>query len=226
MSVRARPSDALAIAKINTCGALLVFPIKNQKTPKSLWSEFFPRTPMRWEWDEHGDHRVSDLWHMMKRLSSSRNVVYSKWYQGRATFFSHRLFTAMLTLFHRRFEDKHALQALSPALSPWATKILEILENDAPLSTKELKRMTELQGRLNEGIYNQAMRELFKHLLIVGFGEVEDGAFPSLAVGPTAHLFEDLWNKAKTLTRDEAQATLDKFLPLGTPFRRQFDKNR
>ena len=75
-----------AIAHINRRGALLVFPVQNRKEPPSLWKEFYPRKKMVWEWDETGDNRINDLWCLMKELSSSQKVVYSKWYQNRATF--------------------------------------------------------------------------------------------------------------------------------------------
>ena len=87
-----------AISKINKAGILLVFPIKNNKEPDSLWRQFFPRKKMIWEWSEDGEEGVADLWHLMKRLSDCRKVIYSKWYQGRATFFSIELFTALLAL--------------------------------------------------------------------------------------------------------------------------------
>ena len=82
-----------AVTQINLHGILLVFPINNRDEPKSLWSEFYPRTKMRWEWDDSGDQKVSDMWSLMKRLSTTKQVVYSKWYQGRATFFSLELFS-------------------------------------------------------------------------------------------------------------------------------------
>jgi len=34
------------------------FPLNNRKEPLSLWSAFYPRTPMRWEWMTTGDDRV------------------------------------------------------------------------------------------------------------------------------------------------------------------------
>ena len=68
-----------AVVKINKNGILLVFPVNNQKQPISLWSEFFPRSKMRWEWDELGDNRVGQLWSLMKKLSDCGEVVYSKW---------------------------------------------------------------------------------------------------------------------------------------------------
>jgi hypothetical protein len=42
-----------AISKVNQRGMLLVYPINNKKEPSSLWSEFYPRSEMRWEWDEN-----------------------------------------------------------------------------------------------------------------------------------------------------------------------------
>lgn len=205
-----------AISKINKCGALLVFPINNQKEPASLWSEFYPRSKMRWEWDTDGDNRVGNLWMLMKKLSDSGQVVYSKWYQGRATFFSKELFTALLSKFLHQFE--------SPELTRSARELLDCLESDSPLSTKQLKKMTDLTGKDNEKFYNRGMKELFNKFLIVAYGEVDDGAFPSLAVGATRHLFEDLLSEAQNLTNLESQKIIDHFMPQGSLFRKYLDK--
>jgi hypothetical protein len=205
-----------AIEKINSKGVLLVFPINNQKEPRSLWSEFYPRSEMRWEWDEDGDHRVSQLWMLMKKLSDSKEVVYSKWYQGRATFFSRELFTALLKLNMQNFEQLE--------LSKTARELLECLESDSPLSTKQLKALTELRGKDNEKFYNRGMKELFSKFLIVAFGEVDDGAFPSLAVGATRLLYEDLFIEAKSLSGPAAQKIIDQFMPKGSLFRKYLEK--
>lgn len=89
-----------AIEKIESAGAILVFPIANQKEPASLWSVFYPRSQMRWEWDESGDNRVGNLWHLRTELSTTTEVVYAKWFRGRATFFSREIFPAFLRLLH------------------------------------------------------------------------------------------------------------------------------
>jgi hypothetical protein len=68
------------------------------------------------------------------------------------------------------------------------------------------------------------MRELFTRFLIVGFGEVEDGAFPSLAVGSTELLFEDLWRKGDEMPSGKARATIDRCLPAGSHFRRFLER--
>ncbi len=194
-----------AISKINAHGALLVFPNNNKKEPKSLWSEFFPKSKLRWEWDEDGDSRVSNLWHLMKKLSDCRQVVYSKWYQGRATFFSRELFVALLSWAQKEVHTEVRLS--SPA-----KEILDTLESDSPLSTKQLKKMTELQGKDNQATYNRAMKELFSQFYIVAYGEVDDGAFPSLAIGATSVLYEDLWNEATALTLATAKSTVKTYM--------------
>jgi hypothetical protein len=207
-----------AISRINQHGALLVFPIVNRPEPRSLWSEFYPRTKMRWEWADEGDAKTWGMWELMKRLSDCREVVYSKWYQGRATFFSRELFTAMLamTRLHRNLESSLATSAAS---------LFEILENNSPLSTRELKRQADLQGKHNEGTYNKAMRALFTRLLVIAFGEVDEGSFPSLAVGATRLLYEDLWNAAEEMSPATAQRIVDRHMPEGSLFRRFFDRN-
>lgn len=186
-----------ACKAIDKHGLLLVFPIKNQKEPLSLWQHFYPKSEMRWVWDEDGDNRVSQMWHGMKKLSVDKRVVYSKWYQGRATFFSRDTFLAL-----RSFMSPQRQR-----LSRQALDILDLLETDSPLSTKQIKKMTDLQGKDNERVYNKAMKSLFEQLWIVGFGEVDDGAFPSLAVGAAALLYEDLC--AQTQTPQKAEAFLN-----------------
>jgi hypothetical protein len=210
-------SLAKAVGRIREHGVLLVFPVNNREEPRSLWSKFFPRTKMVWDWNEDGDMRVAEMWQLMKLLSDSREVVYSKWYQGRATFFSRELFAAMLALRRRTFDPRRGL-------SDTARTLLEVLENNSPLSTKELKRATDLQGRLNETAYSRAMKQLFSCFLIVGFGEVEDGAFPSAAVGATELLFSDLWSQAEKLSSAKASTIVERFMPRHSHFGRYFHR--
>ncbi len=200
-----------AIKHINKHNALLIFPINNQKEPRSLWSEFFPRTKMRWEWDESGSEKVSGLWHLREEISRSGQVVYSKWYRGRATALSRNVFPALLKSLNT------AIPKIS-ALSFTAREILDILEEDSPISTKRLKALADLQGRENESRYNRALKELWSRCLIVGYGEIDEGAFPSLAIGATRLIFEDLWQEALDLDLDEALARIKTLLEEGSPF--------
>jgi hypothetical protein len=204
-----------AIKKINKSGILLVFPIKNAKEPDSLWNQVFPKTKMKWEWNEDSanHNKVGEMWQLMKRLSDCREVIYSKWYQGRATFFSVEVFTAMLRI----------IQSETP-LSRTSQQILEILEMDSPLSTREVKAQADLQGRFHESAYNKAMKELFSRLQIIAYGEVDDGAFPSLAVGATRTIYEDIWVQSEKLSLEEAQKIIDRAMPEETKFRIFFDK--
>lgn len=178
-----------AVKAIDKEGALLVFPIKNKRQPLSLWQHFFPKTEMTWEWDEEGDGRVFDLWHLMKELSDSGDVVYSKWYLNRATFFSKQKFGELLSFLQQRYD-------LEQNLITSARDLLEVLRQDSPLSTRELKAQCELQGRINEGLYNKFMKQLYQRCLIVGKGEKDEGSFPSSMMGATELLFEDLYKNA------------------------------
>lgn len=204
-----------AISKIETKGMLLTYPIDNRRDPPSLWYEFFPRTKMRWEWDSGGDNRVADLWHLKTQLSCSGKVVYSKWYRGRATFFSKSAFASMLA---------PILPIARAGLNREAQEMLELLRENSPLSTKELKRLAGLTGKFNESTYTRALKQLFSRFLIVGFGEVEDGAFPSLAMGATELLFEDVWVEAARLSAESADQRMKKLLPADSAFLKDYLK--
>lgn len=194
-----------AIQAINKHGILLVYPIKNARDPLSLWQIRHPRKKMVWEWDDGGDASVPNLWHLRAELSSSRRVVYSKWFRGRATFFSLNTFQSLLGLSLQIHSDH--------SLSREAREILEILNESSPRSIRVLKKETGLVGRAFEPIFMKAMKELWLRFLIVGYGEIDDGAFPSLAIGATQALFEDIYLKAKAnvspLSQERARRQLE-----------------
>lgn len=190
-----------ALSAVNKAGALLVFPIQNRNEPASLWAHFFPKTKMVWEWDQDSDHRVADLWHLREQLSSSGKVVYSKWYQGRATVIRKDLLPYLLRYLNPGFP---AIDTISPE----AHQMLSILLDNSPLSTKQLKAETGLQGKLFEADYHRRLNELWRHFLVVGSGEINDGAFPSLAISATKLFFEEEWNAAQTLSQAELNGYL------------------
>jgi hypothetical protein len=204
----AAASEAKARRAIEEHGVLLVYPIDNRAEPPSLWRALHPRSPMRWAWDEGADDRVVALWHLRERLAASRAVVYGKWFQGRATFFARPLYTAMLA--HVRQEPL--------LLSSEARELLALVEEDSPQSTKMLRRAAGLGGRAYERVWTRAMRELWTRLLIVGTGEIDDGAFPSLAVGATRWIFEDIWDATSEPPSEEQRALVATHLPATSAF--------
>lgn len=207
--------EAKAIDRINAKGLLLVYPIKNQREPASLWSEFYPRSPMDWSWDFDADGRVSRMWSLMKTLSDSGEVVYSKWYRGRATFFSKELFKSLLAVTEPWVQERWPSAA---------SEIFDVLSSDSPLSTKIIKKEAGLAGKDYASEFDRNMRFLYQRFLIVTFGEVDDGAFPSSAVGTTELLFESLWEEAKRLDRKQAWKIVNTYLPAKSVTRKFFDK--
>lgn len=199
-----------SLKAIEELGACLVFPLDNRPEPRSLWQQLYPRSKMRWEWDSDGDNRVASLWQLREELSRSGEVVYTKWYKGRATFFSKPAFRDLLAF----LGTTHASR---PAPGP-ARRLLDELEDRSPLSTKELKKLAELRGRDLEKDYARAMKRLWEEGWIVAWGEVNEGAFPSLAQGATALLFESLWTDAKNISDTEAGARLLGLLGSENPF--------
>ena len=160
---------------------------------------------MRWEWDSGGDESVADLWHYREMLSRSGKVVYVKWYQGRATFFSKKAFTFLLAAFSTpKTETRFSTSD--------AKKIYELLDEHSPQSTKALKKQSDLRGHFYEATYQKCVKELFTRGLIVGWGEKDEGAFPSLQLGAAKHLFEEEWNAAKKMSSSEGQVGLLRLL--------------
>jgi hypothetical protein len=207
-----------AAAAIEAHGLLLVYPVQNRSDPPSLWSVLHPKTKMRWEWDAGGDGRVSDLWHLRERLASGRRVVYGKWFGGRATFASKRVFAAMLT-------EVRAVIGLEVhrSLSREASTLLEVLEDNSPQATRSLRNAAELTGRALEPTFVRAMRELWERFLIVGAGEEAEGGFPSLSIGAASLLFEDIWNDAAP-GGEVDRKLLDATLARSPSFSRSFAK--
>ena len=190
-----------------------MYPIDNKPEPRSLWSELHPGVEMEWSWDEDADPRVADLWHLRERLARSHDVAYAKWFRGRATFFSLQVFHALLG----RLAEAGDVFA---GLPREAIEILDLLRERSPLSTKEIRALADLRGKEQEALFNQAMKALWTRLLIVGTGEVPDGAFPSLAVGATELLFEDIWSGRRQVP-EEATRKLDEVLAEAPGFARE-----
>jgi hypothetical protein len=201
---------------VDALGICLVYPIANKKEPPSLWHALWPNSQMDWSWDSGADDRVAELWHLRARLAESHDVAYGKWFKGRATFFSLPVFHALLGRVCKMgdpFAD----------LPPAAHDILALLRERSPLSTKLLRQEAGLRGKQHDRAYNQAMRMLWSRLLIVGVGEVEDGAFPSLAVGATELVFEDLWlSRANVSAASRNQ--LDAALSRSKAFEKEHDR--
>jgi hypothetical protein len=198
-----------AIEAIERHGILLVYPIKHRREPLSLWSVLHPKAKMDWAWDSDADPKIAQMWQLREALARTTDVVYAKWFRRRATFFSRGVYGAMLA----EVRKQHPERKLSPA----ARTLLEILEDDSPQSTKVLKANADMQGRANETMYQKALDELFTFMLAVGAGEEQDGAFPSLRVGATRLLFEDLWEEG-----GDPEA-MHRALEASYPFQRMFD---
>lgn len=179
-------SVARGLEIVDRVGIVLVYPLPKRPELPSLWSELYPKRAMSWSWNADSDPRVAEVWRLREALARSGDVAYAKWFRGRATLFSLPVFHALLGEIARVGDPRLGL-------SPEAIAILDALHERSPLSTKELRGAAGLKGREHERAFTTAMKTLWERLLVVGVGEVDDGAFPSLAVAATELMFEDLW---------------------------------
>lgn len=200
-----------ATALVDKAGIMVVYPIEGRPDVPSLWSALYPGSKMEWSWDSDADPRVAEVWHLRVALQETHDVAYAKWFRDRATFFSLPVFTALLGHVTRTLKDIHR------GLPSAAEEILDLLRERSPLSTKEVRAATDLRGKANESRFTHAMKVLWSRLLIVGTGEVPDGAFPSLAFGATELLFEDAWASRLDAPTDALDAALAR-----TPAFRQY----
>ena len=199
-------SYARAVKAINKHHILLVYPIKNAPEPQSLWSVLHPGVEMHWDWSEHADRRIEKMWHLKDELCERCDVVYAKWFRGRATFFSKQIFPAFLrVLGTTQFEE-----VLS---SRDGDAIYQQLLDNSPQTPSMLKEAVEMESKHNRARFDKAMNVLWKKLYIVGTGEVDEGQFPALAAGATRHIFEDLWNEAEEMSLTTAQEVISGCLP-------------
>jgi len=208
---------ARAISIVDRLGICLVYPIDNAREPPSLWSELYPRSKMEWSWDADADPRVAEVWHLREQLARSSEVAYAKWFRGRATFFS-------LPVFHALLGRLAAAGDVLAGLPHESTELLDRLRELSPRSTKELRAEAGLRGKPFESLFTHAMKALWTRLLIVGTGEVPDGAFPSLAVAATEMMFEDSWNARERVPR-AAQKQLAETLARSKAFARELAKS-
>jgi len=119
-----------SLQAIEKQGALLVFPIANSNEPHSLWSQLFSQDENALEWDDGADNRVAELWHFTRRAGSFSPGRLFEMVPRARTFFSKSVFQTMLAL-RRPFEPVLAMTE--------ARSVLEILEENSPLSTKALR---------------------------------------------------------------------------------------
>ncbi|MDB4947186.1 MAG: hypothetical protein JWP97_6720 [Labilithrix sp.] len=208
---------AKGVAVVEKLGICLVYPIDNAPEPPSLWSALHPGRKMEWSWDADADPRVAELWHLRERMARSSEVAYAKWFRGRATFFS-------LPVFHALLGRISAAGDPLVGLPHESLEILERLREVSPRSSKDLRAEVGLTGKSFERVFTQAMKALWTRLLLVGTGEIPDGAFPSLAVAATEMMFEDTWNARGEVPKG-ADAALDAALARSPAFAKELGRS-
>jgi hypothetical protein len=174
-----------AIREVERLGCVAVFPEKSSKKSSivSLWELFYPRSPMKWEWDESADNRVVKLWWLKNEVARTQKVLYGRFFSNRPVFVSPSEAQKILKSLHLR------------PLSPLAREILARLEDNSPQTKRMLGR--ELRGdgwEPTRADFERALLDLQKSFQIVSLGdsEREKGPMPSSEYAAFGLIFPNL----------------------------------
>jgi hypothetical protein len=174
-----------AIFEVERLGTVAIFPEKSRKKSSiiSLWELFYPRTPMRWEWDESADKGVVKLWWLKNEIAQTKKVLYGR-------FFSNRPVLVSIS------EAQTILKSLKPRpLSSLAREILSRLEDNSPQTKRMLGRELRRDGwEPTRAEFERALLELQRNFQIVSLGdsEREKGPMPSSEYAALGLVFPQL----------------------------------
>ncbi|MEO5668509.1 MAG: hypothetical protein ABIR96_10655 [Bdellovibrionota bacterium] len=174
-----------ALDQVERVGRVAIFPEKNKKKNSivSLWEIFYPRTKMKWEWDEAADNRVVKLWWLKNEIAQTQKVLYGRFFGNRPVLVSKKeALKILVTLEPRRH-------------SRLASEILSRLEDNSPQTKRMLGRALRDDGwEPTKSEFEKALLDLQRDFKIVNLGdsEREKGPMPSTEYATLALIFPDV----------------------------------
>lgn len=174
-----------ALEHVEKVGRVAIFPEKNKKKSSiiSLWELFFPRTKMKWEWDDSADNRVVKLWWLKNEIAQTQKVLYGRFFGNRPILVS-------------KNEARRTMAGLErKPLSSLAREILSRLEDNSPQTKRMIGKSLRDDGwEITKGDFERALLSLQKQFLIVNLGdsEREKGPMPSTEYAALSLVFPDL----------------------------------
>jgi hypothetical protein len=162
--VRSARSALAFVADVGFCSTFYRFP----DGVACLWEAVVGRAAPRWPRHSHHDAGVGLTWDLKNRLPAARHVYYGKLLRGRPLLVALDLFPAFYALLRgsQRARDYRAEYAAGH-LSLTARRLMDVLIDDHPLYTRELRAGAFLlePGQTRE--FERAMAELQQGLWVV-----------------------------------------------------------
>jgi hypothetical protein len=194
-----------AVEFVEVSGLIFFWPIKGITMP-SLWAAVA------------GDRQVANAhddpghitWGWKDRMLDQRRWYYGKLLRGKATLVSRAVIPNFYALSDRVAElDDYQLAYHDGHLTHEARRVADVLLNDGPLHTVELRRRAQLSGQASKSRFEKALVDLQRGLWILPIGVATAGAWRY------AFIYElfDRWYpqiaaQAHPIRQAEARATL------------------
>jgi hypothetical protein len=158
-------NEPTALQFVEDVGFCLVFSNRTQQLP-CLWVAVCGRRDPVFPEHSHHDPELMLTWNLKDLLPAKRLVYYGKLILGKPSMVSLAHFPDFYALHGSAHDEQYLYDYEAGRLSRAAKQIMDVLVEDHPLTTKELKRRTHLDASRSRAIFDQAIAELQRKLSI------------------------------------------------------------
>jgi hypothetical protein len=158
-------NERTALQFVEDVGFCLVFTNRTQQLP-CLWVAVCGRRDPVFPEHSHHDPELMLTWNLKDLLPAKRLVYYGKLILGKPSMVSLAHFPDFYALHGPAHDEQYLYDYEAGRLSRAAKQIMDVLVEDHPLTTKELKRRTHLDASRSRAIFDQAIAELQRKLSI------------------------------------------------------------
>jgi hypothetical protein len=158
-------NERTALQFVEDVGFCLVFTNRTQQLP-CLWVAVCGRRDPVFPQHSHHDPELMLTWHLKDLLPARRRVYYGKLILGKPSMVSLAHFPDFYALHGPAHDEQYLYDYEAGRLSRAAKQIMDVLVEDHPLTTKELKRRTHLEASRSRPLFDQAIAELQRKLYI------------------------------------------------------------
>lgn len=199
-------SKEQAVAYVNERGFIHFWPIKGITLP-ALWTAVAGDRPVA---DEHGDSGHV-TWGWKDELLSARRWYYGKVLRRKATIISLDVAPAFYALSENYGEPEldYLSQYKAGQLTHEAKTIYEVLLQNGPLDTPELRRQARMTARSSDAPFNRAIEFLQSDFKILPVGVAEVGRWKYAFIYECVHRwYPELPERARSLRQRDARIRL------------------
>jgi Winged helix DNA-binding domain len=158
-------NERTALAFVNDVGFCLVFTNRTQPLP-CLWVAVCGRRDPVFPEHSHHDPEWILTWNLKDRLPAKRLVYYGKLIFGKPSMVSLASLPLFYALHGPPHDEQYRYEYEDGRLSRAAKQIMDVLVEQRPQTTKELKRRTGLDASKNRPTFDLAIAELQRKLYI------------------------------------------------------------